>query len=105
LRESLPRKDRERQSLGDLLKPARKLRTIVKKFERAAGKDEIVRACRNRLDDRVVQWIDAALVISETDAEAPLLGAGGIDGRAEFSKNFMVCLQQALREAGGHKAH
>lgn len=98
LRESLTRSDEARLPLNQVLKLVRKLRTLVKKSGRSSVKEEIVRACRNRLDDRTVQWIDAALVISDTDSEAPLLGAGGIDGRAEFSKNFMLSLQQTLPE-------
>jgi CRISPR-associated protein Csx17 len=99
LREEVSKQDKENAKvLADLLQRVKKLRTVVKKAGRAAGKDVIVQACRNRLDDQTVEWIDAALVLSESNSESPLLGAGGIDGHFEFTKNFMARLQEALPE-------
>ncbi|MGC2238223.1 MAG: type I-U CRISPR-associated protein Csx17 [Pyrinomonadaceae bacterium] len=82
--------------LSDLLQPLKKLRTITKKFERSSGKDIIVQACRNRLSEECVHWIDAAVVLSESNAESPLLGSGGNDGRTDFTKAFMLHLEKVL---------
>lgn len=82
--------------LSDLLQPLKKLRTIAKKFERSSGKDIIVQACRNRLSEECVHWIDAAVVLSESNAESPLLGSGGNDGRTDFTKAFMLHLEKVL---------
>lgn len=47
-------------------------------------------ACRNRLSDDVVRWMDAAvLMTSEEPKWPPLLGVGGNDGRLDFSANYM----------------
>jgi CRISPR-associated protein Csx17 len=82
--------------LSDLLQPLKKLRTIAKKFERSSGKDIIVQACRNRLSEECVNWIDAAVVLAESNAESPLLGSGGNDGRTDFTKAFMLHLSKVL---------
>jgi CRISPR-associated protein Csx17 len=87
---------RESKAISNLLQSAKKLRTTVKKFERSAGKDIIIQACRNRLSDRCVEWIDATVVPSERDAESPLLGSGGNDGRLDFTKAFMLYLNDVL---------
>lgn len=53
------------------------------------GKDQVLQACRGRLPDLCVSWMDAATVL--TDGKAvypPALGTGGNDGRLEFSRNF-----------------
>ena len=52
-------------------------------------KEDLLAACRSRLPDGCLPWIDAAAVL--TDGRAvypPLLGTGGNDGRLEFSRNF-----------------
>lgn len=84
------------KQISNLLQPLKKLRTIIKKSERSAGKDTIIQACRNRLNEQCVEWIDAAVVLSEKDAESPLLGSGGNDGRLDFTKAFMLYLKEAL---------
>lgn len=84
------------KNLSELLQPLKKLRTIAKKFERSSGKDIIVQACRNRLSEECVHWIDAAVVLSESNAESPLLGSGGNDGRTDFTKAFMLHLEKIL---------
>ena len=87
------------REISNLLQPAKKLRTIVKKFERSSGKDIIIQACRNQLTDQCVEWIDATVVLSDKDAESPLLGSGGNDGRLDFTKAFMLYLKEALPNA------
>jgi hypothetical protein len=89
----------QKQLFSNLLNPAKKLRTIVKKFGRSAGKDEIIKACRNRLNDKAVEWFDASVVLfDEESGEVPLLGAGGIDGKLEFARNFMSRLLSVFPE-------
>jgi CRISPR-associated protein Csx17 len=83
-----------------LLKSATKLRTKAKQLGRAAGKEELFRICRMRLDDRVVEWIDSAYVLGEEKPDfPPLLGSGGNDGRFDFTTNFMKRLLDVLPEA------
>lgn len=85
----------------DLLKPAKKLYTEVKKQHRAGGKAELVQACRDRLGDRALEWIDAAIVIKASGDPSfpPLLGTGGIEGRLEYTNTFMRCLATLLLKA------
>lgn len=67
-------------------------------------KHEQVRACRNLLPDRAVQWIDAAVVLTNDGRSfPPLLGTGGNVGRLEFSNNFMQTLSVALGLGGPPK--
>jgi CRISPR-associated protein Csx17 len=95
---SIPERD-ERRKISELLQSVKKLRGIVKKFKRAAGKDDIIKACRNHLDDSALEWSDAAVVLFENESgEAPLLGVGGIDGKFEFARNFMSRLCTVLPE-------
>ncbi len=89
------------KQISNLLQPVKKLRTIIKKSERSAGKDTIIQACRNRLSDKCVEWLDATVVLSEKDAESPLLGSGGNDGRLDFTKAFMLYLKEALSTKEG----
>jgi CRISPR-associated protein Csx17 len=51
----------------------------------------ILRQCRNRLPDRVVDWLDAAVGIAAdgSRAFAPVLGTGGNEGRLDYTNNFM----------------
>lgn len=89
----------EKKSLAELLKVLSKVRNVVKKFKRAAGKDDIIKACRNRLNDEAIEWFDAAVVLFENESgEVPLLGAGGIDGKLEFARNFMSRLSSVIPE-------
>lgn len=53
-------------------------------------KNTILGNVRNSFPDEVVEWIDACLSItSDGFLSAPLLGVGGLDGRLEFSANFL----------------
>jgi CRISPR-associated protein Csx17 len=89
----------EKKNFSELLKALSKVRNVVKKFKRAAGKDDIIKACRNRLSDETVEWFDAAVVLFESESgEVPLLGAGGIDGKLEFARNFMSRLSSVIPE-------
>ncbi|MEM4058641.1 MAG: type I-U CRISPR-associated protein Csx17 [Thermoplasmata archaeon] len=59
-------------------------------------KSKIVQICRNRLNDKVLEWIDAAILIDgeENLKTPPILGTGGNEGRLDYSNNFMknICL-------------
>jgi CRISPR-associated protein Csx17 len=96
-RASQAEKDRSR-AIKHLLQPAKKIRTIVKKLSRSAGKDELVRYCRNRLHDRAVDWIDAAVVILENNEFVcpPLLGTAGNEGNLDYTNTFMLHLTTLL---------
>src|SRR6266446_1444422 len=96
-RASQAEKDRSR-AIKHLLQPAKKIRTIVKKLSRSAGKDELVRYCRNRLHDRAVDWIDAAVVLLENNEFVcpPLLGTAGNEGNLDYTNTFMLHLTTLL---------
>jgi CRISPR-associated protein Csx17 len=79
------------QSARAVYKPVTKLRTAAKKQRRAGGKDEIVRACRNRLGDGAVDWLDSAVVLRTATSllYPPILGTGGTEGRLDYTNSFM----------------
>ncbi len=53
------------------------------------AKLRLLRLARARLADSVVEWLDAAFVLTEDVRYPALLGTGGNDGRLEFANNFM----------------
>jgi CRISPR-associated protein Csx17 len=56
-----------------------------------------VTLCRNTFPDAVVDWIDAAVVLtSDSRSFPPLLGTGGNDGRLDFGSNVMQRLIDVL---------
>jgi len=77
--------------IKNLIQSAGKIRTEVQRRKRDSVKNQIIRACRDRLDLRVVEWIDAVAAINHTgEAEfPPILGTGGNEGRLEYSNTFM----------------
>jgi len=79
------------QSIKKLIASIKKVRNAIKTIERSAGKDQVIIACRDRLDEAAVEWIDAAAIIDPEGNQQfpPILGTGGNDGRLEFSKTFM----------------
>ena len=99
----LPKKatesEKERsKAIKNLSKSAKKILTKIKQLRRVAGKEKLIQACRDRLDDRAVEWIDAAAVIGpEGDVEyPPILGSGGNEGRLDYSNAFMSSLTMLL---------
>jgi CRISPR-associated protein Csx17 len=61
-------------------------------------KNGIVTSLRNDLPDLTQTWLDACMVIDiDGFAAAPVLGSGGVDGRMEFSANFMANVLTILR--------
>lgn len=56
-----------------------------------------VNACRNRLPEEALSWLDATVVLTDGDPRfPPLLGTGGNLGRLEISSNYMQRLSEAL---------
>lgn len=105
-KKSLPKSSDNAKTAGKVSKSLGKLQTAAKKIG-GRGKEEIVRACRNRLCDAAVDWIDAALVLRPgRGPECPaILGTGGNDGNQNFTRTFMDCLREVLIEgspAAGH---
>ncbi len=51
----------------------------------------IQQACRNRLPDSAVDWLDAAVAVTTEGGRAfpPILGTGGNEGRLDYTNNFM----------------
>lgn len=65
------------------------------------GKNKVLIACRARLPDDALEWLDAAFILTTHDGDTqaappPLLGTGGNDGRLEFSNNQMQRLALTL---------
>lgn len=68
---------------------------------RPEGEDKVqlFRGLRATLDDRSLQWLDAAVVLIDDNGQtlpkyAPLLGTGGNDGHLDFSSNQMQRLEE-----------
>ena len=82
------------QALRTALRSAGKLRTSANKIRRDASKDSLVTICRNRLSDRTVEWIDAAVGIGADGklAHPPILGTGGNEGRLDYGNAFMQAI-------------
>ena len=90
--------DEVAKRIDKLLKSARKLGKAANKLGRSSGKEEIVRACRNRLSDAAVDWIDAAVVMTSANqlAYPPILGTAGNEGRLDYTNAFMERLALVL---------
>lgn len=68
-------------------------------------KPTLLEACRSRLPEGSIEWLDAAVALAEErPAFPPLLGTGGNDGRFEFSNNFMQRLVDVLSLGEGPRA-
>jgi len=54
------------------------------------AKTALLMALRAELDDAALDWLDAAVVLTDQNPKyPPLLGTGGNDGRLDFTNNFM----------------
>lgn len=76
----------------------RTARTEWLTLERKRIKGQVLAACRSRLPDECLDWLDATVVM-RNDGEPsynPLLGSGGNEGRLDFSNNFMQRLGELL---------
>lgn len=71
----------------------------------AWDKRVVVEACRGRLPDEAVAWVDATVVLAGDDPSyPPMMGTGGNDGRFDFSVAFMQRLADVLGLSGGRHA-
>ena len=65
------------------------------------AKEKLLLACRNRLPEEALAWLDCAYVLTDAGAKfPPLLGTGGNDGRLEFTNNFMQRLTEVIDSDG-----
>ncbi len=50
----------------------------------------VLMSLRNRLSEKALEWLDAAVVLAGDEPKyPPILGTGGNDGRLDFTNNFM----------------
>lgn len=65
-------------------------------------KHALLSALRNELPDIVLDWLDAAVVLTEDNPKyPPLLGTGGNDGRLDFTNNFMQRITELIDSETG----
>lgn len=70
---------------------------LEKRPDAGPAKTAFLTELRNTVDDRYLDWIDAAVTLSEEDVlYPPLLGTGGNDGRLDFTNNFMKNLVRLI---------
>ena len=78
-------------ALKDVVRTAKKVRGSFKKGYRSAGKEALVTLARATLPDSVVECLDAMLPILAGGSLGypPLFGAGGSEGRFDYTNAFM----------------
>ena len=60
-------------------------------------KARILSQCRAKFPDDALNWLDASYVLTSDGRRfPPLLGTGGVDGKLEFSNNYMQNVVSAL---------
>jgi CRISPR-associated protein Csx17 len=76
---------------------ARECRAGKKEFDENI-KQALLMACRSRLPERALEWMDAAVTIGVETGPSypPLLGTGGNEGRLEYTNVFMRRLKSLL---------
>lgn len=68
-------------------------------------KEILVLRCRSEFPEPLLEWLDAALVLTGDGAKfPPLLGTGGNDGRLDFTNNFMQRIVELFDAATGSPA-
>ena len=76
---------------------ARKIVSSGERIDKKKLKEWTLAQCRAEFPDDVLDWLDAAYVLTAGGPKfPPLLGTGGNDGRLEFSNNFMQNVVSAL---------
>ncbi len=76
--------------------------TVLQGFSRSrspkeADKQRLLTAVRANFPDPALDWLDAALLLTQDGPKfPPLLGTGGNDGRLDFTNNFMQRLVDAI---------
>jgi CRISPR-associated protein Csx17 len=69
------------------------------------AKTRLLERLRNELGEQALDWLDAAVLLTEEKPKyPPLLGTGGNDGRLDFTNNFMRHLV-ALIDADSGEPH
>lgn len=74
------------------------------KAELKSRKEEIIAQCRSRLPDVALEWIDAAVGLTDDHkpSYAPILGTGGNEGRLEYTNSFMRRIADLLLSSPPH---
>lgn len=75
----------------------------VRKKPEPSEKLRLLAACRARLPDACLPWLDAAVALADKPRYAPVLGTGGNDGSMDFSSNFMQRLVDVLHDLGANR--
>ncbi len=87
---------------------AKKARGECTRMERGGNKEAIIAACRSRLPEVCLAWVDAVCAL-HSDGKAsynPVLGTGGNELRLDLSNNFMQRVAELLmRSAPENTAH
>lgn len=96
-RKTLTKGSAAAKALAVLIATLKKLRTAAKKAPRGR-KEDIVQACRNRLCDAAVDWLDAAIVMRADNqlAYPPVLGTAGNEGNLDYTNVFMNRVSELL---------
>lgn len=69
------------------------------------AKAALLNILRGELDEEVLTWFDAAVLLTEDSPRyPPLLGTGGNDGRLDFTNNFMQRLVELFDVNSGQPA-
>jgi CRISPR-associated protein Csx17 len=75
---------------------------ITDKPDDDEAKIELMQACRARLPDHLLDWLDAVVVLTETGRRfPPLLGTGGNEGSGSYTSGFAQQLLAAMDAAAG----
>jgi CRISPR-associated protein Csx17 len=62
----------------------------------------LLSALRSELPEKALDWLDAAVVLTEDSPKyPPLLGTGGNDGRLDFTNNFMQRITELIDTDSG----
>ena len=85
------RDEQQNAALKKVVRTAKKVRSSFKKGYRSAGKETLVTLARAILPDGVVECLDAMLPILAGGSLGypPLFGAGGSEGRFDYTNAFM----------------
>jgi len=98
-----PRLANYRRAISEIRSVLSRFGIIEKPKDEEKGR--LISICRNHLDERVLQWLDATSVITgDGTKHPPLLGTGGNDGSSDFSKNWMLVLPAIFALKDGHPA-
>ncbi|TWT63747.1 type I-G CRISPR-associated protein Cas8g1/Csx17 [Rubinisphaera italica] len=72
---------------------------LSQKAESEEDKLALLRACRNRMDDELLAWLDAVYVLTtESRAFPPLLGTGGNEGSGSYMSGYAQQIVAVLIE-------